>query len=83
MCTAVEETNVEATLIVISHIAEVTGSNPVQTRIFFQGLILATSSVVFTTARTTSIFVSSTTVHIYDFHIFTVTINLLLINCLS
>ena len=38
MCTAVEETNVEATLIVINHIAEVTGSNPVQAWIFFKAL---------------------------------------------
>ena len=39
---------------------------------FFAGLIFTTSSVVFITARIVSILVSSTAVHIYDFHIFTV-----------
>ena len=38
----------------------------------FSGPIFTTAQVVFTTARVTSIFVSSTAVHIYDFHIFTV-----------
>ena len=47
------------------------GSNPVQTWIFFRPLF-ATSQVVFITVRITSKFVSSTTVHIYDFHIYTV-----------
>ena len=39
---------------------------------FFAGLIFTTSSVAFITARIVSILVSSTAVHIYDFHIFTV-----------
>ena len=39
---------------------------------FFAGLIFTTSSVVFITAWIVSILVSSTAVHIYDFHIFTV-----------
>ena len=39
---------------------------------FFSGLISTTDSVVFITARMASTFVSSTAVHKYDFHIFTV-----------
>ena len=39
---------------------------------FFPALIFTTSSVVFITAKIASILVSSTAVHIYDFHIFTV-----------
>ena len=39
---------------------------------FFSGLISTTDSVVFITARIVSTFVSSTAVHKYDFHIFTV-----------
>ena len=40
---------------------------------FSSGLILtATYVIVFITARIASIFISSTAVHIYDFHIFTV-----------
>ena len=42
---------------------------------FFSGLISTTNSVVFVTARIASIFVSSTGVYIYDFHIFTVIIS--------
>ena len=38
---------------------------------FFSGLISTTILVVFITARIDSIFVSSTAVHIHDFHIFT------------
>ena len=38
---------------------------------FFSGLISTTSLVVFITARIDSIFVSSTAVHIHEFHIFT------------
>ena len=40
---------------------------------FFSGLISTTSSAV--TARINSIFVSSTTVHTYDFHMFTAIIH--------
>lgn len=36
------------------------------------GLIFTTTEEVFITARIASIFVSLTTVHVYDFHIFTV-----------
>ena len=39
------------------------------------GLMLTTSSEVFITARITSEFVSSTVVHLYDFHKFTVIIH--------
>ena len=39
---------------------------------FFPGLIFTTSSVVFIAAKIASILVSSTAVHVYDFHIFTV-----------
>ena len=39
---------------------------------FFSGLISTTDAVVFITARMASIFVSSTSVHKYDFYIFTV-----------
>ena len=49
------------------------GFNPYRPE-FFSGPISATSSVVSITARITSVFVSSTAVHIYDFHIFTVII---------
>ena len=45
---------------------------------FFSGFISTTSSVVLITARITSIFVSSTAVLVYDFHIFTVIIKILL-----
>ena len=38
---------------------------------FFSGLISTTILVVFITARIDSIFVSSTAVHIHEFHIFT------------
>ena len=38
---------------------------------FFLGPIFTSTSVVFRTARITSIFVSSTAVHIYDFHVCT------------
>ena len=68
MCTAVEETNTEVILAVIKR-SWVMGSNPAT------GLMLTTSSEVFITARITSEFVSSTVVHLYDFHIFTVTIH--------
>ena len=50
------------------------GWNPVRTWIF-SGLIFTTSSVVFITLRIASIFVSSTAVHMYDFHIFIVMCN--------
>ena len=43
---------------------------------FFSGLISITSSVVFITARIDSIFVSSTVLHTYDFHMFTAIIHL-------
>ena len=42
---------------------------------FFSGLISTTSLVVFITARIDSIFVSSTAVHTYDFHMFTAIIH--------
>ena len=38
----------------------------------FSGVISTTSLAVFITARVASIFVSSTAMYIYDFHIFTV-----------
>ena len=43
--------------------------------VFFSGLITTTSSAVFKTARINSIFVSSTAVHTYDFHMFTAIIH--------
>ena len=52
-------------------IAEVMGLNPVRAWIF-SGLIFTISSVVFITARIAPIFVSSTAVYTYDFHIITV-----------
>ena len=69
MCTAVEETNTEVVLAVIKRLW-VMGSNPV-------GALCqsTTSSEVFITLRITSEFVSSTVVHLYDFHIFTVIIH--------
>ena len=42
---------------------------------FFPGLISTTSSVVFISARIDSMFVSSTAVHRYDFHMFTAIIH--------
>ena len=39
---------------------------------FFSDLIFILIQVVFITARIASIFISSTAVHIYEFHIFTV-----------
>ena len=54
-------------------ITEVMSSNPIQARIFFRSyfqdcLLL----VVFITANIAIVLISQTTVHIYDFHIFTV-----------
>ena len=48
--------------------------------IFFYTLFSTTSSVVFIAARIASIFVSSTAVDIYDFHIFTAIIQLNLLS---
>ena len=39
---------------------------------FFQAIFLTTAVVVFITAKMAFIFTSSSAVHIYDFHIFTV-----------
>ena len=51
-------------------IAEVMGSNSVQARMFYSGLVFTNARVVCITARITFIHFFISTVQIYDFHIF-------------
>ena len=61
----------------LSSSEEVMGSNPIQAWIFWV-LIFTTAQEVFITAKIPFLFTSFFTVHMYDFHIFPVVIDLII-----